>query len=285
MDEQKLTIGLPMDFLTTLDGISLPPNIEKYFDEYLNREDIKESELYNTIKKYKKYAGYAPVMGEVISYMFKQDLPFMESYNALKERLIEMLAELDDLYSCVFTDEMVSSLFDSMFSGIINLGHKITQDRANKGTNQDVIYVNALFNEGEVDEKLKDYGLSNVISRLVSDEEVKSSIETNYVKPLKEILEEYMCLFFDSESEEEMMDIFSNLFIGSESLIANQSLLDIITNEVIKSGLNVSETLGGINADNLFNKAKENILSYTSMLEYKEDIANALKKVLESQTQ
>lgn len=284
MEEQKLTIGLPLEFITTLDGFALPPNIERYYDEYLDRQDIKNSEICDTVKEQKKHAALVPVIGNVVAHMIRKDLTFMESFKALREKLKGMLDELDDLYSCVFTDDMISSLFENMFSGIVKMDHKMKQERENKGTANDIL-INVLFNAGEIEEKYNGYGLSNVINRLVVDDELSASIDKNYVKPIRELLDEYVGLFFDSESEEEMLDIFSDSFIESKKLIANQALLDCLTKRAIKGNLNVSATIASVDEETLFNEAKESILSYVDLNNYKEEMQNAFKKVLEAQTQ
>lgn len=284
MEEQKLTIGLPLEFITTLDGFALPPNIERYYDEYLDRQDIKSSEIYNTVKEQKKHAALVPVIGNVIAHMIREDSSFMESFKTLREKLKDMLDEIDDLYSCVFTDDMISSLFENMFSGIIKIDHKMRQEKASKEAPNDIL-VNVTFNNGEVEEKFNEYGLSNVINRLIVDDELSTTIDRNYVSPIKEILNEYVGLFFDSESEEEMLDIFADSFIESKKFIAHQALLDCLTKRAIKNNLNVSATIASVDEETLFNEAKKAILSSVDLNDYKEEMKNAFKKVLEAQTQ
>ncbi len=281
--EYNFTLELSYDVISKMDPIELPANMHMRYEKILNNEIDKSSKTFKKLQEREKMSANIVVLGEIIHLMIVEDVSFDEAYDSIRDSIGEMMENIDEIFGELLEEEEATKLFKQLFQNLIKMAKK-REDNMSDEKDDDKLFVSINDVQDEVIEGLDEHGVDYLAAEILADAGMSKEIEDRYIKPIQELLKEYVALFID-DNEDDYYNMFSTIFVQSKSFIVYQALLNNIISQAILKGLSISETLKVLDRGTLVCDSKKMILNYESLDDYKEEIENIMKVLLKEKTQ
>ena len=280
--DYNFNLELPEKIILGMKPIELPPNMRIRYEDYLEKQEDKDSKAFQTLKRREKYAVNVLAFGEIVTRMVDKDMNYEDACDSLSNTLGEMIREADCLFGELLKDEEASQLFQKLFRGMFKLKQKMYDN--SEVDLSDTVFIGVKDVQGRIIYSLNEYGFEALAQEILKDEKISKFIDEKYVKPIQGLLKEYIALFVDID-EEEYYQMFSELFIQSSEFLVYQALLNVLIVLAIDENINISSLLQKIDKNSLIEQCKEMILNIQTLDEYKEEITSFMKVLIDEQTQ
>lgn len=277
MNNQGYKIGIPFDFLTTLEPLEMPTNIKKFVDIVCEKFSVNdESRLLRA-----KYCGTQTVLGSVIAYMLAKDITFMQSYEEMKGTFSRQLEIQDEIFGIALNDEEARSKLEQMYQKIFEVDVDVNKSEEFKGNFSNVIYVNVPGPYELINFAVAKLGFYGVVEEVLEDEHVKQCISDSFVTPIfGAITESLVGNVEDEEERKEYLDVVGEMLEATRILYVYQALITVVVSEAINRNTNISNVSGSLDHDTLVEEVKKELLKFMDLASYQNEMKDAIKLML-----
>lgn len=276
MNNQGYRIGIPFDFLTTLEPLEMPTNMKKFIDIICEKFSVNdESRVLRA-----KYCGTQTVLGSVIANMLVNDVTFMQSYEEMKDTFLRQLEIQDEIFGMALNDEEARSKLEQMYQKIFDIDVDVNKSEEFRKNFSNIVYVNVPGPYELINFAVAKLGFNGVVEEVLEDEHVKKCIQDSFVTPIFGAIDEALADDMEDEERKQYLEVIWEILDATRIFYVYQALITVVVSEAINRNTNISKVGEELAHETLVEETKKELLKFMDLGSYQTEMKDAIKLML-----